>query len=164
MKSTIGVTIWNLIESIIRFFMNIILRIFKIKWDEKHWDKFMQFVKFCFVGLSSAVVMYFFYMIVWITLKNYFVANCVGFFFSTFNSYIWNSKVVFKAKDGAKAAFVSYIKTLSLYAITGLVLSNILLHVWIELLHVSPAIAPLINIIIVTPLNYVLNKFWAFKK
>lgn len=163
MKSTIGSTIWNLIERIIRFFMNILLKGLKIDWKEEQWNKFMQFVKFCFVGLSSAVVMYVSYMIVWIVLKNYFVANCVGFFFSTLNSYVWNRKVVFQAEEGFRAVFVTYLKTLSLYAITGLILSNLLLHVWIEWIHISPVIAPLINVIIVTPLNYILNKFWAFK-
>ena len=54
-------------------------------------------------------------------------------------------------------------KTLVSYSFTGLILSNILLYLWIEKVGISGLIAPIINIIIVTPLNFVLNKLWTFK-
>jgi putative flippase GtrA len=48
------------------------------------------------------------------------------------------------------------------YAFTGIILSNVLSYVWIDVLHISKLIAPLINSAIGVPINFLLNKFWAF--
>ena len=55
-------------------------------------------------------------------------------------------------------------KTYLSYASTGIVLSNILLYVFVDLIGISKAVAPFINLLITVPLNFVLNKSWAFRK
>ena len=42
-------------------------------------------------------------------------------------------------------------------------LSTALLWVEVELLFVSELYAPIINLVITIPLNYLINKFWTFK-
>ena len=49
------------------------------------------------------------------------------------------------------------------YAGTGLVLNNILLVIWIEGLKMHEMLGPIINLFITIPLNFLLNKFWAFR-
>ncbi|OYP50573.1 polysaccharide biosynthesis protein GtrA, partial [Lachnotalea glycerini] len=48
-------------------------------------------------------------------------------------------------------------------AITGLILANILLIIWVDVLHIPKLFGPIINLIITIPLNFMINKLWAFK-
>lgn len=164
MLSRAGNILWGWFSRLVRLVMSFLLRLGGIAWEEEQWDKFFQFVQFCLVGLSSAVVMYISYFITWKLCGNYFVANGIGFVFSTTNSFFWNSRFVFHVETGWKNVVFSYLKTIALYAVTGLVLSNILLYFWVDVVQISELLAPVINVIIVTPLNYILNKFWAFRK
>ena len=160
-----GNIMWQILERMIRWVIGGILGLFNIKWDEFQWQKFMQFVQFCMVGLSSAVVMYIFYVITWHISQNYFIANLAGFVFSTMNSFFWNSRYVFHLRnEGFQVVIVTYLKTLALYAITGLIISNLLLYLWVDMCGISELLAPIINVLIVTPLNFMLNKLWAFKE
>jgi len=38
-----------------------------------------------------------------------------------------------------------------------------LLYLWVDIVGISNIIAPLINIIMIIPLNFLLNKLWVFK-
>ena len=49
------------------------------------------------------------------------------------------------------------------YAFTGLLLANVLAYVWVDLLGISKFIAPLLTLVISVPVNFFLNKLWAFK-
>lgn len=50
-----------------------------------------------------------------------------------------------------------------LQAGTGLVLNNILLIVWVDIFKLNEALGPLINLLITIPLNFLLNKYWAYR-
>ena len=54
-------------------------------------------------------------------------------------------------------------KTYVSYGFTGIVLNNILSYLWIEKLGISKYIAPLFNLVLSVPLNFIINKFWAFR-
>ena len=47
--------------------------------------------------------------------------------------------------------------------ICGIVLANVLSYIWIDVLGISKCVAPLINLIISIPLNFIINRYWAFK-
>ena len=95
---------------------------------------------------------------------DYIVANSIAFIVSVFWSYFLNSKFVFKkSEDETRNTWLILIKTFACYSITGLVLNNILLIVWVQCLGISKLIAPVINLFISVPINFLLNKFWAFK-
>ncbi len=49
------------------------------------------------------------------------------------------------------------------YAFTGLLLNNVFAYVWIDILGVNKNIAPLITLIRSVPINFIMNKLWAFK-
>ena len=55
------------------------------------------------------------------------------------------------------------LKTYISYAFTGILLTNILSYIWIEMMKMSKYIAPLLNLIVSVPINYILNKNWAFQ-
>lgn len=124
-----------------------------------------QFLKFGIVGISNTVISYVTYIVL-INLGVYYIlANIIGFVLSVINSFFWNNKYVFKISDGGKRNWAySLFKTFLSYAGTGLILANILLMIWVEYFKLPEWIGPLINLIITIPLNFIINKFWAFRE
>ncbi len=93
-----------------------------------------------------------------------YVANCVAFFLSVLWSFFWNNRYVFKeSEDKEKRVWwKTLIRTYLAYAFTGLVLSNVISYLCVKVLGINKYIAPIINLVISVPINYVLNKFWAY--
>lgn len=154
--------LWNLLLSVMEF---VIKKVLRIQLTDKQWEGFLQFVKFGLVGVSNTVIAYVVYMI-FLRLKVYYViANLIGFFVSVINAFYWNNKFVFQSKEGEDRSVVkAFLKTLISYSGTGVVLSNALLILWVEIIHMPKEIAPIINLLITIPLNFILNKFWAFRE
>ncbi len=160
--------IWHGIVSVIKWF----LRLFHIKLSDKQMEGFLQFVKFGIIGLSNTVVSYALYLGTLLLLQkchlfpkvDYLIANVVGFVLSVLWSFYWNRKFVFHAEEGKEIPVLqALLKTYISYAFTGLFLNSILSVLWVELLGMSKIIAPVFNLIISVPLNFLMNKFWAFR-
>ncbi len=126
----------------------------------------LQFIKFGMVGVSNTLLsMGIYYLGVYCLKLHYQISNLIGFIVSVTNAYFWNSRYVFG--DGSKKSVSqhakAYVKTLLSYGAVFL-LTIVLLWAWVEKLHISEGIAPILNLIITVPLNFVLNKFWTFRK
>lgn len=165
--------IWNWIEKIIYFFLNFICRITNRDLDEKNFEVFMQFVKFSLVGVSNTIISYVLYAASLLVLKkwnmrgtyNYLLAQIVAFVLSVLWSFCWNNKMVFRTEQGqSRSLWRSLIKTYISYSFTGLFLSSALLVFWVSVVHMSEFVAPFLNLIISVPLNFFINKYWAFKE
>lgn len=123
----------------------------------------IQFVKFGIVGLSNTLISYVVYLAgVWIGM-HYLLASVLGFVISVLNSFYWNNKYVFRQGDEERNLLLTLVKTFMAYAATGLVLANILLYIWVDILGISEYLGPIINLVITVPLNFVINKLWAFR-
>lgn len=165
-KIGIGARIWNLLEHVGRIVVEAILGIFKIKVSDEKWNSFMQFVKFGLVGVSNTLISYGVYLVCLFAFgkENYLIGNVVGFVVSVLNSFYWNDKYVFKKKEGEeRSKFKALIKVFLSYASTGLVLSSILLIIFVKVIGIPETIAPLLGLLVTIPLNYIMNKVWAFK-
>ncbi len=130
----------------------------------------IQFIKFGIVGVSNTILSYLINVAALLVLApfhiswDYFAANIIAFILSVAWSFFWNNKYVFKARDGEKRnIWTALAKTYVSYAVTGLLLANILSYIWIDLIGISKYIAPLLNLVISVPVNFLLNKLWAFK-
>lgn len=124
----------------------------------------VQFLKFAAVGLSNNIVFYVIYVLMLAVGSGYVGANIVAFTISMVNSFYWNNKYVFVGGTvSRKKMFFRFLKTFCCYSVTGIFLSNLLLAFWIENLNIHEMAAPLINLVITVPLNYLLNKYWAFQ-
>ena len=128
----------------------------------KNLQLFIQFFKFGIVGLSNTIIAYVVYVLLLQIGIYYIIANVISFFAGTINSFFWNNKFVFKRHE--KNVYLPFIRTVISYAITGLVLANLLLYFFVEILNISKYLAPLLNLIVTVPANFVLNKFWVFKE
>lgn len=157
--------IWEMIEKIAKLILFTPLKKLGINISEEQWNNFIQFVKFGIVGLSNTFISYIVYLIGLLIGMHYLVGSVLGFVVSVLNSFYWNNKYVFKENGGEKRSLLkTLIKTFMAYALTGLVLANILLVIWVDVLHIPKVIGPGINLLITIPLNFIINKLWAFKE
>lgn len=149
-------------KQITEFILNKILRLHA---DEKTINQCFQFIQFGIVGVSNTLISYVVYVILVAGDVNYLLASVIGFCVSVANSFYWNNKYVFKQQGTEKRSLMkAFLKTFLAYAGTGLVLNNILLVFWIQFIHLHELLAPIVNLLITIPLNFILNKFWAFRK
>ena len=157
-----------------------------------------QFFKFGIVGLINTgvsllvntVSLLLFYKLAGIPedhMVSYWTSSILAWVISVFNAFLLSNKFVFKNKEGEERVWWKVlIKTYISYAGTGLVLNNILLWVWNDVVHIGQYlgwladicsnfglaitgdrlvsyIAMFLNMIITIPLNFICNKFWAYK-
>lgn len=143
-----------------------------MKLAEDKWQGLMQFVKFGIVGVSNSVLSYVLYALSLFLLQNaeiavewnYLIAQAISFVLSVLWSFYWNQKYVFVVEEGQHRSMLkALLKTYVSYSFTGLFLNSVLLSLWIQVLHISEYIAPVINLVINVPVNFLINKFWAFK-
>ncbi len=132
----------------------------------------VQFIKFGIVGASNTVIGYLIYAISLAVFRKFqlfsdydiYLANFIMFMLSVAWSFYWNNKYVFKSENRSrKDIFFVLIKTYMTYAFTSLILAEVLLYVWVNILGINAYIAPIINLIITVPLNFLIQKFCAFK-
>lgn len=121
--------------------------------------KTSQFIKFALVGVVNTIIgLSVYYFLVFFNV-HYLIANVMGFLISVLNAYFMNKKFVFKSENKKSS---SILRVYCSYGMTAL-LSTILLYIMVNKIGISDKIAPLINLFITTPLNFLLNKYWAFK-
>ena len=132
---------------------------------EEFFTVLWQFIKFGIVGVSNTLIsLAIYYIFVFISKDLYLWGQVVGWVVSVFNAFFWNNKYVFRSeKTGFRAVLKRLLKTYLTYGATFL-LTTVLLYLEVDVWHMSELIAPLINLLISIPLNFLLNKFWAFKK
>lgn len=153
------------IENILRRILGIV----HINASEELMRSLVQFIKFGIIGVSNTVISYVLNVLVLLAMRpynvswDYILGNLVAFFLSVLWSFYWNSRFVFTVDEGqqrntGKALLKTYIS----YGFTGIILTNILSSLWISI-GISKFIAPLINLVVSVPLNFIINKLWAFR-
>lgn len=123
----------------------------------------IQFIKFGVVGLSNTLVYLLIYYLVLIANKDWYLfGNALGWAVSVLNAFFWGDRVVFK--NSKKRPFEQLKKLGKSYITYGatFLLTTVLLYFEINWWGISTAVAPLINLVISIPLNFVINKYWTF--
>lgn len=132
----------------------------------------MQFIKFGIVGLSNTLIGYIIYVLSlyflqWFKLfpsYDVYISQFVMFLLSVAWSFYWNNRFVFSNSTNKRnSLLIKLIKTYISYAFTSLFLSEVLLVLWVEILEINGYVAPIINLLITVPLNFILQKIWVFK-
>ena len=150
---------------------------------------FNQLIRFGMVGLfntflSMAIYNLFYHLFG----TSYHFANVMQFIISVFSAYLLQSTFVFKKEETEKRVWWKVlIKTYISYALTGLVLTEILLTLWIDIIKIenyisflvqlgsrfgvnmtahgmAVTVAQIINIFFTVPINFLLNKKWTYHK
>ncbi len=145
--------------------MNKILSKFNINSKEDLMKLIKQFFKFGIVGGVNTVLSYIITNVSFYALHLHEqISNFIAFFITVFISFMLNRKFVFKSENEEKQnPFKQLLKVYASYSITGLFLTAILLFVEETYFGIPHYIATLLNLIVTIPLNFLLNKLWAFK-
>lgn len=121
-----------------------------------------QFAKFGLVGVSNTLIsLGVYYLLVGLGV-HYLLANAAGFVISVCNSYFWNSRFVFKDKQETSGVR-AFIKVFCSYGVS-FCLSSVLMVLFVQILGISEYLAPILRLLFTIPLNFVMNKLWAFKE
>jgi len=126
---------------------------------------FWQFVKFTIVGMTNSIiyilVFNLFMMLVNEETATGLIGSAVAWFVSTTNSFYWNKKFVFHGIEIIwwKALLKFYLG----YVFTSLVLYSALTFIQMEILGVNTSIVPIVNVLIVGPVNFFIAKYWSFR-
>lgn len=149
---------WDSIEKIVKY----IIAFFSHNLDDAQEKVIIQLVKFGIVGLTNNIIYYLIYVLFVYLGIDYIVSNIFAFLISVFNAYYWNNRYVFQ--DGNRRIWwLTFLKTFISYSGTGIILSNVLLYIFVEILGISTICAPLIELAITIPVNFVINKVWTYK-
>lgn len=96
--------------------------------------------------------------------REYLAASVLAFVFSVPWSFYWNSRITFKFKSReGLAIWRAILRTYASYSVTGLFLNNVLLYVLVEFVNVPKSIVYLACVAVTFSVNFMLNKYWAFK-
>ncbi len=127
-----SIKICHLLDTAVYRVMSYIFRLNNKDYSPESHASFMQFVKFCFVGVSNAVVYYVAYADSLLFRKagvfgelDYQVSQIIGFVISVFWAFSINRKYVFSGeKDSYLRSLCRFYIT---YAFTGLFMNSFLL-------------------------------------
>lgn len=168
----LGNNIWKLIEKIVYFILDKIFRLMGKELTHEVIEGVIQFAKFGLVGVSNTVISYVLYAVSLLLFQkfrifigfDYYIAQIISFMLSVLWSFYWNNKLVFVVEEGEKRSiWRALMKTYVSYSFTGLFLNSLLLTLWVQVFHISEYIAPIINLLVSVPINFLINKLWAFK-
>jgi putative flippase GtrA len=122
--------------------------------------RYKRFIKFGLVGLSNTMIALAVYYLLVAVGTYYQVANVAAFIISSLSGFFLNRGWVFKANRDS--FHLQLLKYYTVYC-SSLLVSMALLYVWVEALHVNKYFAPLLNLCVTIPYNYLFNKTWAFR-
>ena len=132
---------------------------------EKLKETIVQFIKFGTVGAINTVLSYA------ITNGAYYllhlheqISNIIAFVITVFISFMLNGRFVFTENKEERNFWKSLLKVYASYSVTGVFLTATLLYIEEELLGIPHYIATLMNLVVTIPVNFILNKFWAYKE
>ena len=120
---------------------------------------------------------------------HYLPASFIGFSVSVLNAYYWSNKYVFREQEGEeKRVWWKVLAKTYIAYLWGYLVSAALLVFWIDVLHISRWMEALagwflahgwtrfdaeflgnllaagLNLMITVPMNFVLNKYWAYRQ
>lgn len=168
----IGMLLWNIIIIIARAILNVIYKIFNKELTDEAFKSWEQFIKFGLVGALNTVLNYIITETGYFFLRNPLedetlalqIAQTTAFVITVFISFLINNAVVFKKEEGeTRNPWLTLLKTYVAYSVTGIFLNNLLVYIEMNIIHMSALIAPIINLIVDVPINFFLNKLWAYK-
>lgn len=130
----------------------------------------IQVVLFALVGFSSALVnlgiynllLWFLQVLGLFPAFDFLVAQFFGFVISVAWAFILNRRFVFRSPGAPWKE--SLVKVYVVYSITGIGLSSLLSLLWVHGLGIPKEVVTLINDILCFPVNFLLNKYWTFRK
>lgn len=130
----------------------------------------VQVALFALVGFSSALVNLGVYNLVLWGLRSFglfsgfdfLIAQFFGFVISVGWAFFFNRRYVFRTPGAPWKE--SLIKVYVAYSLTGIGLSSLLSLLWVYVFHIPKEVLSILNDVLCFPVNFLLNKYWSFRK
>ena len=119
-------------------------------------NNFFQVIRFALVGVFNSLNSLIIYYILLHFNIHYFLANFFAYIFSCVVAYGIQKGFVFKSNKGSKKRY--YAVYLSSFFI-----NMVCIYLWVDVLHISSKIAPLLTLFFTVPYNFLFSKYWTFK-
>jgi len=159
------------------------------KLESGRFAPMVQFIQFGLVGLSNTAISYGVEMLCYYVLMRnagfqglvallarmgitvtgeqvrITIVTAIAFLVSVTNSFYWNSRYVFRkdTETGRGEMVKTYFRTMASYALTGIILSPAI-KIWLNGLGVPYYLSSILSMAVTIPLNFVMNKFWAYRQ
>lgn len=127
----------------------------------KLYNKYRELIKYCIIGCSGALLDFIVYTILIKAFgMNYLLANALSVTAGITNNFFLNAYLNFKVTDNMFKRFISFY----LVGMLGLLISEILLYLLVDIMSMNSIIAKIITIFVITIVQFILNKTITFKK
>ena len=124
-----------------------------------------QFIKFGIVGAFNTIFGLVIYWVLTHIGVHYLIANAIGFTITVAISYCLNNTFTFRSKEEkANWSILGLLKSYVSYSVTGVFINSALLWFWNDYIGINQDLAPVLNLFVTIPLNFLMNKLWVFKK
>ena len=124
-------------------------------------SKFRNLILYGIIGCFSSGLDFLIYtLLVQTAGVQYILANCISVLGGITTSFILNRNYNFKVKDHAKRRFTIFLTV----GLCGLILSNIILYVCIDMMSVNKILSKLLSVGLVVFFQFLMNKYVTFKK
>lgn len=126
----------------------------------KFYHKFDHLILYGIIGSFSSGLDFLIYtLLVQIVGLQYIISNCISVLGGITTSFILNRNYNFKVKDKTKLRFSIFLTV----GLCGLLLSNLILYICIDIVCLDKIISKLLSIFLVVFFQFLANKFVTFK-
>ncbi len=124
------------------------------------YSKFRHLILYGIIGSFSSTLDFLIYtVLVQVVGLQYLLSNCISVLGGITTSFILNRNYNFKVKDHAKRRFSIFLTV----GLCGLVMSNIILYLCIDVWSMNKLISKLLSIVLVVLFQFLINKYFTFK-
>ena len=124
------------------------------------YQKFHHLVLYGIIGSFSSGLDFLIYtLLVQIVGLQYLLANCISVLGGISTSFYLNRNYNFKVKDHTKRRFSIFLTV----GLCGLVMSNLILYLCIDIIGMDKLISKLLSIVLVVFFQFLVNKYLTFK-
>lgn len=124
------------------------------------YQKFRHLILYGIIGSFSSGLDFLIYtLLVQVGGIQYLLANCISVLAGISTSFILNRNFNFKVKDHAKRRFSIFLTV----GLCGLVISNLILYICIDVLSIDKLVSKLLSIVLVVFFQFLVNKYLTFK-
>lgn len=124
------------------------------------YHQFRHLILYGIIGSFSSTLDFLIYTIlVQIVGLQYIISNCISVLGGITTSFILNRNYNFKVKDHAKRRFSIFLTV----GLCGLLMSNIILYLCIDVWSMDKLISKLLSIVLVVLFQFLINKYFTFK-
>ena len=131
----------------------------------KLFEKYEELIMYLIVGVCTMIVSLVSYFILANPLGMYYqTANIISWILAVTFAYITNKKYVFKSEYAGLNSTLKEMGSFVSSRLASLGAEILSMYFFVQICQIDDNVVKLMNQVLVTVLNYILSKFWVFRK